>query len=497
MSTTDFIRVRELSIDLKNYRTVPQPDEMHAIHAMASISPSRFWGLMESLIEDGYLPTENILVLKAKGRFTVKEGNRRIAALKIIHGIVEYTEIPNNIKKKIELISDDWKKQNERIPCAVYESSESALVDKIVDLTHGKGQKASREKWSSVARARHNRDLGDHSEPALDILEEFLEKSTIIPSSFREMWAGEYPLTVLDEFIKKYHKNLGFKDQASLSLVYPEFGKRDVLDKVIKDIGLGIVKFDSIRNDVKRFESNYGLEIVWESDEETNSTTDEKPPETKGIDPNQNNVARPSAPQKEASEDQEDGQQQARTTKDSEAPQEEAPKPSSSNKPRKTRASASYDTKTVRKLLRTLKPIGDRHKVEALRQEALRLELKKHPLAFCFVLRCLFEISARHYCEDHKSDPNAPKFQNSKGEDRVLVNILGDIKDHLTNNNKDKQRLRDLHGAITELNTSGRLLSVTSMNQLIHNPNFVISSDSVATCFVNIYPMLEAMNRDE
>ena len=37
-------------------------------------SPDRFWALTESLLRDGYLPTETIIVLKTKGSMIVKEG---------------------------------------------------------------------------------------------------------------------------------------------------------------------------------------------------------------------------------------------------------------------------------------------------------------------------------------------------------------------------------------------------------------------------------------
>ena len=52
---------------------------------MVSMSPDSFWALTESLLADGYHPTENIIVTKKSSKdLTVKEGNRRIAALKII-----------------------------------------------------------------------------------------------------------------------------------------------------------------------------------------------------------------------------------------------------------------------------------------------------------------------------------------------------------------------------------------------------------------------------
>jgi hypothetical protein len=73
MSKTTLLPVKDLVIDLYNFRTVAQKNELEATKAMISISPDYFWGLMESLLDDGYLPTENIIVLEgsegeSKGR---------------------------------------------------------------------------------------------------------------------------------------------------------------------------------------------------------------------------------------------------------------------------------------------------------------------------------------------------------------------------------------------------------------------------------------------
>src|ERR1700736_4785829 len=102
MSTSTHEKVKGLSLDLKNFRTVPQPNELHATNALIGIEPEWFWALMESLLDDGYSPTENILVLKNNGALVVKEGNRRIAALKLILGIHKSVEVPENIQKRID-----------------------------------------------------------------------------------------------------------------------------------------------------------------------------------------------------------------------------------------------------------------------------------------------------------------------------------------------------------------------------------------------------------
>jgi len=86
MPITQLIPVREFTLDLFNYRSIPQNNEIEAAKAVISIKPDYFWALVESLIDSGYLPTENILVLESKDSTpinTVKEGNRRITGVRL------------------------------------------------------------------------------------------------------------------------------------------------------------------------------------------------------------------------------------------------------------------------------------------------------------------------------------------------------------------------------------------------------------------------------
>src|ERR1035441_10032768 len=134
MPTTKPIPVKDLKLDLNNFRTVPQSKETDAVHTMISIAPDRFWALAESLLDGGYLPTENIIVLKSGDDLVVKEGNRRIGALKLILGYIKSHAIiiPENIDEKIKAITADWKSENEKVPCAIYDTKETEVVDKIV-----------------------------------------------------------------------------------------------------------------------------------------------------------------------------------------------------------------------------------------------------------------------------------------------------------------------------------------------------------------------------
>jgi hypothetical protein len=458
MPETRPVAVKDLALDLGNYRTVRQAGELSAVDAMISTSPDRFWALTESLLQDGYLATESIIVLRdspAPRRLTVREGNRRVAALKLIHGLLALTQlsVPESITTKIGAVSGAWRRDNNAVPCTIYELADAAIVDRIVTLAHGKGERAGRDQWNAVARARHNRDANAASEPALDLLEKYLELGKDVTPHQAARWAGAFPLSVLAEAMKRLAPRVGVTSSPLLAKGYPELKHREIFEAIIHDIGLEHLGFDGIRQKDKDFAEIYGM----------------PPVRTKrgagggGTSSSKGNAKSTTA-----------------GTKGTLATAQ--------------RALATGDPRAVRRLLRDFVPRGKkREKVVALKDESVRLDLSNTPLAFCFVLRSMFEISAKAYCADHAST-GGPSTTKADGQDRNLVEILRDVTKHMTGNKSDKQMVKALHGAMTELGKSEGILSVTSMNQLVHHPRFSVAPADIAILFGNVFPLLEAMN---
>ncbi|MEY4817134.1 MAG: hypothetical protein RLZZ162_4207 [Verrucomicrobiota bacterium] len=465
MPQSKHLPVDTLKLDLQNYRTVPQRKETSSIHAMISINPDWFWALANSLVDDGYHPTENIIVLKTgekNDEMTVKEGNRRIGALKLILGQVPPNglSIPDDLKVKIEALADDWKTANATVPCTIYEPTEAAQVDRIVTLTHGKGEKAGRDKWNAVAKARHNRDKGQASEPALDLLEKYLKSGLNITAEQQERWGGDYPLTVLEEALKRIAPRVGATTAREVADQYPNKSKyRSALEGILHDTGLGTLDFQGIRDSNEDFAAKYRI----------------PPPVVPARAGATGAVGRGQKPMGAASA--------ANATKNAGGTANE-----------NTKAVSTKDPRSVKRTLRQFEPRGNnRSKLVALLDEAKTLKLDKHPHSFCFLLRSMFEISAKAYCTDNQaSGLSAVKKDQS---DKNLAEVLREITAHMTKNNSDKAVLKELHGAIAELGKPSGFLSVTSMNQLVHNPKFSIDETHISTLFNNVFPLLEAMNR--
>lgn len=479
MPTTSQIEVSKLKLDLKNFRTVHQKKEADAIKAMISIKPERFFAVMESIIEDGYLPTENIIVLKDGTDNIVKEGNRRIAALKLIYGLYKLSDfgLPTSITDSISKIDAKWKAENLKVPCTVFSLKEADKVDRVVTLAHGKGEKASRDPWNSIARARHNRDVKSASEHGLDLLEKYLKNGANLNSQQKERWGGEYPLTVLDEALRKSFARLGFTNVADLVKKYPLNNKLAELENILLDIGLEQIKFETLRNSQLDFPTNYGIPPIV------------VPPVTSPANTAQTNTTAPNPTNTNANPSNTNNQNNPTTTN---PPTTSTTTNSSSTTPSTTtpKAVAVNDPKHVANLLKKFAPRGtNRQKVVTLRDELKKLKIADNPIAFCFILRSMFEISGKAYSADHNLS-----MTKSGGKDKTLVEVLRGITLHLTSNNSNTQMTKVLHGAMTEIGKSEGLLSVTSMNNLVHNPLFSIAPSDICILFGNVYPLLEAMN---
>ncbi len=455
MPRNQSIEVNKLNLDLSNYRTMTQKDEKHALHAMIAVSPDRFWALLESLLDDGYHATENIIVEEdTKNVFVVREGNRRIAALKIALRLLKGIDIPSGLSEKAKHLSAEWITANMSVPCAVYSPNERDLVDKLVALTHAKGEKAARDAWTAVARARYDRDKKRIAAPGLDILETYLKKGKNLSPQQAERWAGDYPLTVLDEALQKLAPALNFSSAQTLVASYPNKNKK-ILDGIALDIGISQLGFKQIRDNGVFFGSTYGVVAPFLVAGPGNTSNRQQTPPAAGVP-----VTTPTG-----------------------------------SGASKTIAVPSNDPRAIKRKLREFKPKGKgRDKIATLRDEIKSLNVNKHPHAFCFLLRSMFELSAKAYCDDHKASGGPSTIDNKSGNDKKLVNVLGEIVNHITNNNQDKQKLKVLHGSITELGKPSGLLSVTSMNQLVHNPKFSIQPSDICLLFGNVFSLLEEMN---
>lgn len=105
--------------------------------------------LMESIGEQGYFPGEPLIAVRhGAGRYFVAEGNRRLAALKLLAGKLT---IPAKLTTLSEAKAQAEAKGNVRttVPCLVFDSANQVLH--YLGFRHITGVKA----WKPIAKARY------------------------------------------------------------------------------------------------------------------------------------------------------------------------------------------------------------------------------------------------------------------------------------------------------------------------------------------------------
>lgn len=483
MHKVQYLNAKNLRLDENNYRTTHQKNENDALKSMVSIHPDRFWGLVDGILKNGYIPSENIIVLKQRGALVVKEGNRRVAALKLILGELKLEDglMPQSVSKTIGSLGKDWIKENSTIPCSVYEESEIDEVKNIVSLIHGKNRKDSRFDWPSVARARHNKDEGK-IENGLDLLEKYLINGKNASEEQKQRWAGIFNLTVLDELIKLSYSYFGFSDKRSMVLGYPNVEKIEELDDLIYKIGQQEIGFNEIRQqfDKKLIASIDKTKLVKVNEFESQRAT--------------KTASRAVAP--EANSQSQD------TNTPSSAETNITQIPSGKKATRQASFKALEDPASVTQYFKAMRIVGNnREKAETIRREIIHLDIKVTPLAFTFLLRSFLEIMTKTYIQ---SRPEMSIDLVNGGQDKPLINVLREISqivapsaNNMTNGPaKDaaKVKNRDWHGVMQTLSNPTSVLSITSMNILIHNPLFSARAEVFSSQFHNLRPLIDELN---
>jgi len=152
------------------------------------------------------------------------------------------------------------------------------------------------------------------------------------------------------------------------------------------------------------------------------------------------------------------------------------------------------DPRSVQQLLKNFKVIGEgRSKVASLRAEMQKIVIPKNPIAFCFLLRSAFEISAHAYCNDF-SIPTTKTNPKGEVKDLTLAQLLAKVIEDLIKKNTDSKYSKLLIGAKTEITKPDGILSITAMNQLVHNPIYSITVPEICVFFNKIFPLLQEMN---
>lgn len=113
------------------------------------IRDERLLEIVQSIGDQGFFPGEPLLVVKNGRRYTVVEGNRRLAALKLLNGIVE----PPQGRIAIERAIGEAEQKPSEVQCLIFKKATSIV--RYLGFRHITGIKP----WNALQKARYMQRL--------------------------------------------------------------------------------------------------------------------------------------------------------------------------------------------------------------------------------------------------------------------------------------------------------------------------------------------------
>jgi hypothetical protein len=153
------LKIDQLELDLVNPRISEASSQIETLQRIIHDQDVKLGNLAESIVEDGLNPMDRFLVMRSEngnGKYTVLEGNRRTAAIKILNNPAVLTglEMRPALQKKLEKLAQSFDPATiEPLPC--YEVATRAEGNSWIEQRHtGEDEGRGIVRWSGVASSR-------------------------------------------------------------------------------------------------------------------------------------------------------------------------------------------------------------------------------------------------------------------------------------------------------------------------------------------------------
>lgn len=463
--TSKSLRLNSLLLDLENPRITRATSQREALQRIIEDQDIRLAVLAKSIIDDGLNPMDRWLVLRAneKGKFIVYEGNRRLAAIKLLNNpaVLGDLEVRSAVKKRFEALAKEFD-INELGPIDCFEI---ASREEGAGWLHQRHTGANKGRgivdWSGVATARFR-----GSDPALQALDAVLrfgnldenEKNSI------EDW---FPITTLDRLLSTpaVRSMLGFEiKQSKLLTNLPPSEAIRPLRRIVRDLANEVINVTNIKSKEQQ------VEYI-----------------SKDIDEDLPDLSRrlPAYTPVESWDGKDFGEEQVDSDPGEEA-SGEGDKPQKPGKPSVTRPKPPKARKTL--ITRECKLNILNPKIRNIEKELRTLSLKDHPHAIAVLLRVFLENSVDDYL--HRmgesttvSTPVGPKEKKLKEKIPMTVNILvrGGVP------------IKHLDGVTKGINDQNNPLCVDTLHNYVHNRYYEPKERDLVVAFDNARPFFEAI----
>ncbi|MDD2300559.1 MAG: hypothetical protein PHU69_13115 [Fermentimonas sp.] len=178
------LKITELLLNSKNPRFNPVKHQTEAIASMIEDQQDKLATLAQHIAEFGLNPTDIVLVQPQGNQWLVKEGNRRITALKIANEPSLAGHYPK-IKKEFQKLNASIDRNIlENIPCVIINDEE--LLNEWIRLKHtGQNDGAGTVSWDGQQTSRFRMQTNGKLDARILFLDE-LKKHKDIPQKYKD-----------------------------------------------------------------------------------------------------------------------------------------------------------------------------------------------------------------------------------------------------------------------------------------------------------------------
>lgn len=443
---TKNLKIDQLELDLLNPRISKAHNQHEAMQRIIDDQDGKLGNLAESVVEDGLNPMDRLLVMKSesgKGKYTVLEGNRRAAAMRILKNpaILTGLDVRAPLQRRLEKLAQTFDPKSVE-PVACYEVNTRAEGNSWIEQRHtGEDEGRGIVRWSGVAASRFRGRA-----PALQALD-FVRQHGNLTDDHKRIIEGRFPITTLDRLLSTpgVRSRIGFeiKDDKLLTSLPPDEAikplRRIVLDLADKTVNVTKLK-------LKPQQIEYVSKL--------NSADT----------PNLSKKAGTPRPVEGFSEHDFSGSPKGKTKK----PKGRPKTPRTTVIPRTSRLNITNP------------------KIEEIYNELRVLQLFKHPHAIAVLLRVFLETSV----DDYLTKASIPLIISTAGGDRdkALRRKVEECIAHMTSSGANK---KDFKGITTALGNSDHPFSPELLHAYVHNRFFSPTERDLTTAWDNGQPLFE------
>lgn len=441
MSKIESIPLDNLLIDADNPRLEESlQNQREAIRAIAVNQGPKLVVLAKDIVEHGLNPSDSLIVMQLQedpSYYAVLEGNRRVAALKIlkspelISGAME-DAIVNHFRK----LSTQYQDSIKELRCVVVEGRADA--NRWIELRHtGENEGAGIVRWGGAETARFRQRSGQ-KEPHLQVLD-FLEQRGDMSKETRQ----KVPVTSLKRLLTNPYvrTKLGIDLRSSMIVTRVENDDEIAkgLKRVIEDLASGTIRVKDI------YMKDDRIKYI-------DSLPSEDLPDTSSPMPEFRRLGSPATPQEQ-------------------------------RQPSRTRRSAPSPTGRSTLIPRDFTLRIDQPRINAIYYELRKLDVELYSNAVAVLFRVFLELSVDAYIQSkHLGIDEAVSLS------KKLLDVANALK---SLNKLNDQQLKPVRRAAQK--DSLLASTITTMHQYVHNPYFSPAPADLRAAWDSLQAFVEAI----